>query len=56
MIPNGIQNSDMCVVARELVPWRTRTLENSYPNLKGTSSPENSYPGYEFSGELVPHK
>ena len=22
----------------------------------GTSSPENSYPGYEFSGELVPFR
>ena len=56
---SGIHSSSVLkMVSGELVPWRTRTLENSYPNLKGTSSPENSYPGYgyEFSGELVPQK
>ena len=42
------------LVSGEIVPRRNRTQEKSYPTWMGTISLEKSYPGYDFSGDIVP--
>ena len=42
------------LIAGEIVPRRNRTQEKSYPYWMGTISLDISYPGYDFSRDIVP--